>query len=85
MERRGRATHGGWANGKPEEPNYTGRRQPSESGTSRISREAYVRICERCALKVHGIQSPEMVTPAKLSSQPGTESCVVRGNEHHEA
>ena len=54
-------------------------------GTSRISREAYVRFCERCALKVHGIQSPEMVTPAKLSSQPGTESCVVRGNEHHEA
>ena len=54
-------------------------------GTSRISREAYVRFCERCALKVHGIQSSEMATPAKLSSQPGTESCVVLGNEHHEA
>jgi hypothetical protein len=38
-----------------------------------------------CALKAHGIQSPEMATPAKLSSQPGTESCVVIGNEHHEA
>ena len=40
---------------------------------------------EGCALKAHGIQSPEMATPAKLSVQPGTESCVVSGNEHHEA
>jgi hypothetical protein len=40
---------------------------------------------EGCALKAHGIQSPEMVTPVKLSSQPGTESCVVIGNEHREA
>jgi hypothetical protein len=38
-----------------------------------------------CALKAHGIQSPEMATPVKLSSQPGTESCVVIGNERHEA
>ena len=38
-----------------------------------------------CALKAHGIQSPEMATPVKLSSQPGTESCVVIGNEHREA
>jgi hypothetical protein len=35
------------------------------------------RFCEACALKAHGIQSPEMVTAAKLSSQPRTESCVV--------
>ena len=54
-------------------------------GTSRISREAYVRFCESCALKAHGIQSPEMAIPAKLSAQPGTESCVVLGNENHEA
>jgi hypothetical protein len=64
---------------------YGGRRQPSLSGTSRISREAYVRFCERCALKAHGVQSPEMAIPVKLSSQPGTESCVVIGNENHEA
>jgi hypothetical protein len=64
---------------------FGGRRQPSRGGTSRISREAYVRFCESCALKVHGIQSPEMATPVKLSWQPGTESCVVIGNEHHEA
>jgi len=44
-----------------------------------------VGICAGCALKAHGIQSPEMATPAKPSSQPGTESCVVIGNEHHEA
>jgi len=45
----------------------------------------HVRIRGSCALKAHGIQSPEMATPVKLSSQPGTESCVVNGNEHHEA
>jgi hypothetical protein len=36
-----------------------------------------VRIRAGCALKAHGVQSPEMVTAAKLSSQPRTESCVV--------
>ena len=30
-----------------------------------------------CALKAHGIPSPEMATAAKPSSQPRTESCVV--------
>src|ERR1700740_1861519 len=30
-----------------------------------------------CALKAHEVQSPEMVTAAKLSWQPRTESCVV--------
>ena len=38
-----------------------------------------------CALKARGILSPEMVTAAMPSSQPRTESCVVIGNEHHEA
>jgi hypothetical protein len=64
---------------------FGGRRQPSMGGTSRISREAYVRIRGSCALKAHGIQSSEMATAAKPSSQPRTESCVVIGNEHHEA
>ena len=53
------------------------RRQSSSGGTSRVSREAHARFCERCALKAHGIQLPEMATAAKLSSQPRTESCVV--------
>jgi hypothetical protein len=30
-----------------------------------------------CALKAHGMQSPEMASAAKPSSQPRTESCVV--------
>src|SRR5215472_19030676 len=30
-----------------------------------------------CALKAHEVQLPEMVTVAKLSWQPRTESCVV--------
>src|SRR5262249_22558628 len=46
-------------------------------GKSRMRRECHVRFCEGCALKAHGIQSPEMVTAAKPSSQPRTESCVV--------
>ena len=50
-----------------------------------LSRHPPVRIRGSCALKAHGIQSPEMATPVKLSSQPGTESCVVIGNEHREA
>ena len=40
---------------------------------------------EGCALEAREIQSPEMGAPAKLSSQSGTESCVVIGNGHHEA
>ena len=32
---------------------------------------------EGCALKAHEVQLPEMVTAAKLSWQPRTESCVV--------
>src|SRR5262245_42367507 len=43
-----------------EEPFVNGRRQPSGGGTSRISREAYVRFCERCALQVRTTQPSEM-------------------------
>jgi hypothetical protein len=35
--------------------------------------------------KAHGVRSPEMVTAAKPSQQPRTESCVVPGNGHCEA
>jgi len=42
-------------NGQPEElDGPDGRRQPSIGGTSRISREAYVRICERLGVKLPG-------------------------------
>src|SRR5262245_16382999 len=37
-----------------EEPFVNGRRQPSGGGTSRISREAYVRFCERLGVKFPG-------------------------------
>jgi hypothetical protein len=42
-------------NGKPEELDGSdGRRQPSMGGTSRMSREAQVRICERLRVKFPG-------------------------------
>src|SRR5438105_2316808 len=42
-------------NWRQEEPiGYGGGRQPSMGGTSRISREAYVRICERLGVKFPG-------------------------------
>src|SRR5215472_16398980 len=42
-------------NGKPEElDGLDGRRQPLVGGTSRIRREAYVRICERLGVKFPG-------------------------------
>jgi hypothetical protein len=42
-------------NGQPEElDGLNGRRQPSMGGTSRISREAYARFCERLGVKFPG-------------------------------
>src|ERR1700688_4851647 len=42
-------------NGQPEElDGPDGRRQPSMGGTSRISREAYVRFCERLGVQFPG-------------------------------
>ena len=38
-----------------------------------------------CALQAHEVQQSEMTAPAKPSQQPGTESCVVFGNDHCEA
>jgi hypothetical protein len=40
---------------------FNGRRQPSCDGTSRISREAYVRFCERL-----GVKFPGPTRPARL-------------------
>jgi len=56
-EQRGQVTRVGTnrVNGKPEEPaGLDGRRQPSMGGTSRISREAYVRFCERPGVQFPG-------------------------------
>ena len=41
-------------------------------------------LCGLC-LEAHGIQSPEMETAAKPSSQPRTKSCVMFGDGHCEA
>src|ERR1700752_1779684 len=57
VERRRQVAHVGIAlvNWQQEEPtDFDGRRQPSRSGTSRISREAYVRFCERLGVKLSG-------------------------------
>jgi hypothetical protein len=57
VERRGQVTgiEVVRVNGKPEElDGLDGRRQPLVGGTSRISREAYVRICERLGVKFPG-------------------------------
>jgi hypothetical protein len=43
------------------------------------------RFDEDCALQAHEVQRSEMTAPAKPSQQPGTESCVVFGNDHCEA
>jgi hypothetical protein len=57
VERRGQVTgiEAVRVNGKPEElDGLDGRRQLLVGGTSRISREAYVRICERLGVKFPG-------------------------------
>jgi hypothetical protein len=68
----------------------TGRRQESLDAAvkeigSNVTAVQGVRICAGCALKAREIQSPEMETAAKPSSQPRTKSCVVSGNGHCEA
>src|ERR1700730_6683689 len=55
VERKGEG-HRGWvgSTGNGRNPTINGRQQPSCDGTSRISREAYVRICERLGVKFPG-------------------------------
>ena len=48
-----------------------------EFSTHRPNEALHEGVGQRCALEAHGIQSSEMTTAAKLSSQPRTESCVV--------
>ena len=48
-------------NGQPEElAGLEGRRQPSMGGTSRMSREAHVRICERLGVQFPGATRPKV-------------------------
>ena len=46
--------HLGRVNRQREEPDINGRRQPSRGGTSRMTREGHVRICERLGVKFPG-------------------------------
>jgi hypothetical protein len=70
-------------NGQPEElEGLDGRRQPSLGGTSRISREVYVRFCERLGVQFPGPTRPEAgeVEPAlwrrRRSHSPAVPRCL---------
>ena len=59
-------------NGKPEElDDLDERRQPLVGGTSRISREAYVRFCERL-----GVQSPGPTRRWETGRRSGVSACA---------
>src|ERR1035437_2757704 len=65
VERREQVTRIGIVrvNGKPEElDGRDGGQQPSMGGTSRVSREAQARICERLGVKFPGPTRPGLVT-----------------------
>jgi len=58
-------------NGQPEElDGPDGRRQPSIGGTSRISREAYVRICEGLGVKFPGPTRQKLRLRTRPDRQP---------------
>ena len=66
-------------NGQPEElDGPDGRRQPSKGGTSRVSREAQARICERLGVKFPGPtrrRSAMAVPTATVVQGPFSASC----------
>ena len=58
-------------NGRPEElDGPDGRRQPPLGGTSRVSREAQARICERLGVKFPGATRPDGYQFALLPREP---------------
>src|ERR1035437_526386 len=70
VERREQVTRIGIVrvNGKPEElDGRDGGQQPSMGGTSRVSREAQARICERLGVKFPGPTRPRGEIPAGYS------------------
>jgi hypothetical protein len=84
-ERRERVTGIGIVrvNGQPEElDGPDGRRQPSIGGTSRISREAYVRICERLGVKLPGRLGGRPATAAPLGiNRPSQQQSATPADE----
>ena len=75
LERRGGSSPLIWANWfAGRSPSFSGRRQPSRDGTSRMSREAQVRICERLGVKLPGPtrqQDPARLPPAHRALHHG--------------
>ena len=65
-------------NGQPEElDGPDGRRQPSKGGTSRVSREAQARICERLGVKFPGPTRPRGEIP-RADSAVASNRCPYR-------
>jgi hypothetical protein len=71
-------------NEQPEElHDHDGRRQPSMGGTSRVSREAQARICERLGVQFPGPTRPRMGRLGgvqQLASTLPTQPCIQLNN-----
>jgi hypothetical protein len=61
--------------GNGRNPIFNGRRQPSCGGTSRMTRECQVRICERLGVKFPGPTRPKRSTPIRQECPQTGESC----------
>jgi hypothetical protein len=65
----GHSSHAHQVNRQREEPTgCDGGRQPSMNGTSRVSREAQARICERLGVRFPGATRPRGATPRGYST-----------------
>jgi hypothetical protein len=70
VERRGQVIAvGSGSTGNGRSPLINGRRQPSCGGTSRISREAYVRFCEGLEVQFLGPTRLHVDEPCKVRSE----------------
>ena len=69
--------------GNGRNPIFNGRRQPSSGGTSRMTRECQVRICERLGVKFPGPTRPQRrIQPVLSGLLVGVERTAMlrRGN-----
>jgi hypothetical protein len=73
--------HSRWqrrVNGQPEEPGgVSGRRQSSVGGTSRMTRECQVRICERLGVKSPGPTRPGGSAPGETMGRGEAAPCAL--------
>ena len=83
VERRGQVTDvGSEPTGNRRSPILDGRRQPSFGGTSRMTRECQVRICERLGVKLPGPTRQEPAEDPKNRAGDAGPKRHVSGNEH---